>query len=131
MIETGVTTRKSSNEQFEGQGGGRNRRIDGHRCGDRQALERGRRRSRGELQGERVMNSRRFIVAVIRSPHRRWRAASAAQGRASSWSRKDLTLDHLIKDRLHVCLCKRPQRLRANISKGATAQSKRSHGDVI
>src|SRR5262245_45087202 len=75
-----------------------------------------------------VMNSRRLL---IRSPRRRGRAASAAQGRASSWSRKDLTLDHLTKDRLHVCLCKRPQRLRANISKGATAQSKRSHGDVI
>src|SRR5262245_26620070 len=44
---------------------------------------------------------------------------------------KDLTLDHLTKDRLHVCLCKRSQRLRANISKGATAQSKRGHGNVI
>src|SRR5262245_62392158 len=38
---------------------------------------------------------------------------------------EDLTLDHLTYDRLHVCLRKRSQRLRANISKGATAQSKR------
>jgi hypothetical protein len=44
---------------------------------------------------------------------------------------KDLTLDHLTNDRLHVCLCKRSQRLCANISKGATAQSKRGHGNVI
>jgi hypothetical protein len=43
-------------------------------------------------------------------------------------ARKDLILDHLTNDRLHVCLCKRSQRLRANISKGATAQSKRGHG---
>jgi hypothetical protein len=40
-------------------------------------------------------------------------------------------LNHLAKDRLHVCLRKRSQRLRANISKRATAQSKRSHGNVI
>src|SRR5262245_3241430 len=44
---------------------------------------------------------------------------------------KDLTLDHITNDRLHVFLCKRSQRLRANISKGATAQSKRGHGNVI
>src|SRR6266566_9258383 len=41
------------------------------------------------------------------------------------------TLDHLAKDRLDVCLSKRSQRLRANISKGAAAQSKRSHGNII
>src|SRR6516162_1776881 len=41
------------------------------------------------------------------------------------------TLDHLAKDRLDVCLRKRSQRLRANISKGAAAQSKRSHGNII
>ena len=44
---------------------------------------------------------------------------------------KDLTLDHLAKDRLHVCFRKRSQRLRANVSKGATAQSKRSDGCII
>src|SRR5262249_38858230 len=44
---------------------------------------------------------------------------------------KDLTLDHLSKDRLHVCFRKRSQRLRANVSKGATAQSKRSDGCII
>ena len=43
----------------------------------------------------------------------------------------DSTLDHLAKDRLHVCLRKGSQRLRSNISKGTTAQSKRSHGNVI
>jgi len=41
------------------------------------------------------------------------------------------TLDHLAEDRLDVCLRKRTQRLRANISKGAAAQSKRSHGSII
>src|SRR5262249_28680731 len=41
------------------------------------------------------------------------------------------TLDDLAKDRLHVCLRKRSQRLRAHISKGAAAQSKRSHGNII
>ena len=41
----------------------------------------------------------------------------------------DSTLDHLAKDRLDVCLRKRSQRLRANISKGAAAQSKGSHGN--
>jgi hypothetical protein len=41
------------------------------------------------------------------------------------------TLDHLAKDRLDVSLRKRSQRLRANISKGAAAQSKRSHGSII
>jgi hypothetical protein len=41
------------------------------------------------------------------------------------------TLDHLAKDRLDVCVRKRSQRLRANISKGAAAQSKRSHGKII
>jgi hypothetical protein len=41
------------------------------------------------------------------------------------------TLDHLAKDRLDVCLRKRSQRLRPNISKGAAAQSKRSHGNII
>jgi len=43
------------------------------------------------------------------------------------------TLDHLAKDRLDVCLRKRSQRLRANISKGAAAQKhpKRSHGNII
>src|SRR5262249_5927498 len=44
---------------------------------------------------------------------------------------EDLTLDHLTYDRLHVCLRKRSQRLRANISKGATAQSKRGDRNVI
>src|SRR5262245_55956569 len=51
-----------------------------------------------------------------------WRAKVALKG---------LTLDHLTNDRLHVCLCKRSQGLRANISKGATTASKRGHGNVI
>src|SRR5262245_45638434 len=44
---------------------------------------------------------------------------------------EDSVLNNFAKDRLHVCLCKRSQRLRANISKGAAAQSKRGHGNVI
>src|SRR5262245_36042419 len=44
---------------------------------------------------------------------------------------KDLTLDHFAKDRLHVFFRKRSHRLRANVSKGATAQSKRSDGCII
>jgi hypothetical protein len=42
-----------------------------------------------------------------------------------------LTPDHLANNRFHVCVTKRSQGLCANVSKGATAQSKRSHGDVI
>jgi len=44
---------------------------------------------------------------------------------------RDSTPDHLAKDRLHVCLRKRLQRLCANVSKGASAQSKRSDGCII
>jgi hypothetical protein len=63
-----------------------------------------------------------------------WRKAERLPGRAfvaRQAALKDLTLDHLTNDCLHVCLRKRSQRLRANISKGATAQSKRGHGNVI
>src|SRR5262249_44500624 len=59
-----------------------------------------------------------------RSPHR-------PSARTCSAGITDSTLDHLAEDRLHVCRRKRSQRLRANISKSATAQSKRSHGNVI
>src|SRR5262249_22723577 len=51
-----------------------------------------------------------------------WRKAERLPGRAfvaRQAALKDLTLDHLTNDRLHVCLRKRSQRLRANISKGA------------
>jgi hypothetical protein len=58
-------------------------------------------------------------------------ARSINFGGTSRPSAMDSTLDHLAKDRLHVCLRKRSQRLRANISERATAQSKRSHGNVI
>jgi hypothetical protein len=63
-----------------------------------------------------------------------WRKAERLPGRAfvaRQAALQDLTLNHLTNDRLHVCLRKRSQRLRANISKGATAQSKRGHGNVI
>jgi hypothetical protein len=53
--------------------------------------------------------------------------SSSADGPATLHS----TLDHLAKHRLDVCLRKRSQRLRPNISKGAAAQSKRSHGNII
>jgi hypothetical protein len=43
----------------------------------------------------------------------------------------DSTLDQLAKDRPHVCLRKRSQGLCANVSKGASAQSKRSDGNII
>src|SRR5262249_61163328 len=33
MMASGAATRRRSNEQFEGQGGGHNRRIEGYRCG--------------------------------------------------------------------------------------------------
>src|SRR5262245_28939999 len=67
---------------------------------------------------DRACRNRRASFLVAPS----WRARQAL---------KDLTLDHLTNDRLHVCLCKRSQGLRANISKGATTQSKRGHGNVI
>src|SRR5262249_56888067 len=41
------------------------------------------------------------------------------------------TLDHLAKDRPHVRLRKRSQRLCANVSKGAGAQSKCSDGNIV
>src|SRR5262249_5956542 len=80
------------------------------------------------------------LLHITRSPHWRGRAASVPQWPsvflgcafvARKAVLKGLTLDHFTNDRLHVCLCKRSQRLRANISKGATAQSKRGHGNVI
>src|SRR5262245_16211134 len=69
---------------------------------------------------------------IIRLPRRHGRAASAGFFLvARQAALKDLTLDHLAKDGLHVPLRKGSQRLSANISKGTTAQSKRSHGNVI
>src|SRR5207247_9725070 len=44
---------------------------------------------------------------------------------------RDSTPDHLAKNRLHVCLCKRSQGLCANVSKSATAQTKSGDGYII
>src|SRR5258708_29869762 len=44
---------------------------------------------------------------------------------------KAKSFDHLAKNCLHICWCKRSQGLCGNVSKGTSAQSQRSHGYII